>query len=104
MSKITRALIMLLDKKIFNPGLKAIASLSVEEKYRRSWSKVLFDVLQYFIINDSIFDEKMYHSNKLFALLTSSPWQWLCDSLQSGRLDASRKVQKSSGENQVLIV
>ena len=57
MSKITRALIMLLDKKIFNPGLKAIANLGVEEKYRQSWSKVFFDVLQYFIINDSIIDD-----------------------------------------------
>ena len=104
MSYITRVVIVLLDEKLFYPGLKAIASLGVEEKYRQPWNKVLFDVLQYFIINDSIFDEKMYHSNKLFALLTSSPWQWLCDSLQSGRLDASRKVQKSSGKNQVLIV
>ena len=57
MSKITRALIMLLDKKIFYPGLKAIASLSVEEKYRQSGSKVLLDVLQYFVFCDSIFDE-----------------------------------------------
>ena len=104
MSYITRALIMLLDKKLFYPGLKAIASLGVEEKYRQPWSKVLFDVLQYFIFDDSIFDDKMYHSNYLLTFLTSSPWQWLCDSLQSGRLDASRKVQKSSGKNQVLIV